>query len=284
MTAPDVNPSLGLDDLRLPAVSTCTIDAGHLARVAATVDAAVPGTGSPLPVPWHWAWFTPTTPTRGLGADGHPVVTGPLVARYPRRMWAAGRIAVEEPLTIGEPATRHSRVAGARTTTGRSGELLVVELEHIYEQAGRPRLVEQQTLIYRSAASTSTSSPSASPPAPAVAVGAWQERRVIDPTLLFRFSAVTFNAHRIHYDEPYAREVEEYPGLVVHAPLSAWLLIEAGRRHAGGALRSVAFTVSAPLFAGHDVTLAGQVDGDRMSSWITDHDGRRTTEMTTELS
>src|SRR3954471_19125531 len=124
-----------LDDLGLPARSLAVLDAAHVERIAATLDSpSAAGPGDPLPALWHWAFFTPTTPTAGLGADGHPVLTSAALAPFPRRMWGAGRVEWEHALRVGEPAERTSAVRSAREVTGGSGALLIVSLEHEYHQ------------------------------------------------------------------------------------------------------------------------------------------------------
>jgi 3-methylfumaryl-CoA hydratase len=243
---------LTLDDLGVPARSTAVLDAAHVARVAATLDADVPVGGEVLPSLWHWAFFTPTTATAGLGPDGHPRLGSPAMAPFPRRMWGAGTVTWGGDLRIGTSAERVSTLRSARTTTGASGALLLVVVEHEYHQDGEPRLREQQTLVYRD--------PPADPvplPADAAAVtaadateGGWSSTRRPEPPLLFRFSAITFNTHRIHYDLPYARDDEGYPGLVVHGPLTAMTAAALVERSTGRRLASFSFKATAPMFAG----------------------------------
>ena len=140
---------LTLDDLGVPARATAVLDEAHVARIAATLDADQPTAGDALPSLWHWAFFTPTTPTLGLGADGHPRLASPAMAPFPRRMWGAGRLEWDDDLRVGGMAERVSRVRSARTTTGASGTLLLVGLDHEYHQDGRRCIREEQTLVYR---------------------------------------------------------------------------------------------------------------------------------------
>src|SRR5690606_6940047 len=152
---------------------------------------------------WHWVYFTPGTPTAGLGPDGHPrLPEGAPTARFPRRMWAGGRVSSVAPLVVGRPAERRSSVLRTKETSGRSGDLLVVTLEHRYRQGGADAVVEEQDLVYRTAGPP-VPLPAGEEPVPAPA-GGWSRRRVVEPPMLFRFSALTFNSHRIHYDQPYA--------------------------------------------------------------------------------
>jgi hydroxyacyl-ACP dehydratase HTD2-like protein with hotdog domain len=243
-----------LDDLGVPERSTAVLDAAHVARVAATLDADGPADGDALPSLWHWAFFTPTTPTLGLGPDGHPRLTSPAMAPFPRRMWGAGRLEWERDLRVGATAERVSTVRSARTTTGASGTLLLVVVGHEYHQDGATCVREQQTLVYRD------------PPADPVLLpidaevadhgGAWSTPRRPEATLLFRFSAITFNSHRIHYDLPYARDVEGYPGLVVQGPLTAMTVAGFVERTTGRRLAAYEFKATAPMFADLRSTIA----------------------------
>ncbi len=243
-----------LDDLGVPARSSALLDAAHVARIAATLDADAPGDGDVLPALWHWAFFTPTTPSAGLGADGHPHLASPAMAPFPRRMWGAGRLQWDHDLRVGATAERVSTVRSARTTTGASGALLLVVVDHEYHQDGVRCVGEQQTLVYRDPPADPVPLPvDASPAEPAV--GAWSMPRRPESTLLFRFSAITFNTHRIHYDLPYARDVEGYPGLVVQGPLTAMTVAAFVERSTGRRLASYEFKATAPMFAGLRATV-----------------------------
>lgn len=247
--------SVSLSDLGVPERSTATFDAAHVTRVAATLDADAPPHGAALPSLWHWAFFTPTTPTAGLGPDGHPRLASPAMAPFPRRMWGAGRVEWESDLRVGATAERVSAVRSARTTAGASGTLLLVVVDHEYHQDGVRCVREQQTLVYRD--------PPADPvPLPADAAvieapdGALTTQHQPAPTLLFRFSAITFNTHRIHYDLPYARDVEGYPDLVVQGPLTAMTVAGLVERSTGRRLATYEFKATAPMFAGLRSTIA----------------------------
>ncbi|MET0457891.1 MAG: acyl-CoA dehydrogenase [Ilumatobacteraceae bacterium] len=251
------------DDLTLAdggfdaAETTVGLSVEHLARLALMLDLPPLGAGDPLPLLWHWCCFTPTAPTAELGPDGHPRPSEALRA-YPRRMWGAGKVEVVEPLVAGEPATRRSAVAGVKRVDGQSGALLIATVEHTYAQLDADRLREEQTIIYRSpGAPVPLPEGRTSPPPEAEG---W--RRVVEPDtrLMFRYSAVTFNTHRIHYDLPYARDVEGYPALVFQGPLSALLIAAGAAADAGRPLSSFAFRATAPLFAGLPFTITGRLD------------------------
>ena len=204
--------------------------------------------GDALPPLWHWFYFLPREPHSGLGTDGHPRKGGFLPpVDLPRRMFAGARLTFREPVTIGQPATREGEVVKVQEKHGGSGRLAFVTVQYRIVQDGRTCIEEEQDIVYRE--------PGASVPAP-VPLDAWPEApagawtRVVtpDPRLLFRFSALTFNAHRIHYDRPYAMAEEGYPGLVVHGPLTAVLLVDLVRRHADQPVTGFSFRGRAPLF------------------------------------
>lgn len=260
--------SLAPADLGVAASTSSALAVEHTRRIAATLDDARPfGSGDALPPLWHWAFFTPEVPTSTLGADGHPRLPadGP-TADLPRRMWAGGSVRWERPLRIGEPAERQTQVGSVEEKTGRSGRLLIVQLRHTYRQDGAICIDETQDLVYREP--PSAASPAAAPAAEPADAPSIQAARVVrhdvrEP-LLLRYSAVTFNAHRIHYDRPYATEVEGYAGLVVHGPLLATLLTAAAADHAGDAsLASISYRGVAPATAPGTVTIAiDAADGD----------------------
>lgn len=230
-----------------PATEQITSDAmatGAALQLASLLDRAThPSTGDALPILWHWAYFLPTIRQCDIGPDGHPRRTDDYVDRFPRRMAAGGSIDVLAPLRLGTPATRRSRIDDVVEKTGRTGPLMLVRWTHHIEQDQQLRVTEQQTVIYRAAA-TGTRTPALTPK-PAGAAGP-ARRAVFDPVLLFRFSAATGNPHRIHYDRPYARR-EGYPGLVVHGPLVALLLAEAAQGTVG-ALSRFEYRALAPVF------------------------------------
>ena len=263
---------LTLADLGFDEVATSPLTAEQTGIIAAALDAPGPyGDGDRLPLLWHWAHFTPRTPTAAIGADGHPPTPAHIHDRYPRRMWASGSIEAPGRLAIGEPAERHSTIAERKESDGRSGPLLIVTVEHTYRQAGAEPLVERQTLVYR------TPGPPVPVPegdhVPTPGPGQWIERRCPSPVELFRFSAITFNSHRIHYDAAYARNEEGYPGLVVHGPLTAITAATSMERNAQRALRSFRFRAVAPLFVGLTSHIVGGIEGDDVAMEVVRNDG-----------
>jgi itaconyl-CoA hydratase/mesaconyl-C4 CoA hydratase len=191
-------------------------------RIAATFGEAAPADGEPLPLLWQWCFFQAPVPEAQLGADGHPLRGGFLPAADDRnRMWAGGRLEFIEPLRVGATAERLSTLLHIEEKHGRSGALLFVTVRHDYSQNGQLCLREEQDIVYREPNPPKL----ASDQAPATAQ--WSETITPTPTLLFRYSAVTFNGHRIHYDHPYVTATEGYAGLVVHGPMIATLLLRA---------------------------------------------------------
>ena len=203
--------------------------------------------GSPLPPLWHWFFFLPRAPQSKLGHDGHPERGGFMPPiELPRRMFAGARMRFHRPLVIGRPARREATIRKVAEKEGASGKLAFVTVGYAIQQDGRLCIEEQQDIVYRE-----PGRPVPPPEAvelPPVPEGAWSRVVEADPRLLFRFSALTFNAHRIHYDRRYAVEEEGYPGLVVHGPLTALLLMELVRNHAGRPVVGFEFRGRAPLF------------------------------------
>lgn len=238
-------------------------------------DAAPPATVPPL---GHWLYFLPDASQSAIGDDGHPRRDeGGLLppVPLPRRMWAGGRVEFLAPIAVGAALTRVTTIAAIRAKRGASGDLLFVTLQHDIAADGVPAIREEQDLVYRAAATASTA-PSTPPPAEPEPTDAIR-RVTADPVLLFRYSALTFNAHRIHYDRDYARDVEGYAGLVVHGPLIATLLIDHARREIPAlAPRHFSFRAEAPLIDGapFDLCLAREGRGARL--WARDAAGRTT--------
>jgi 3-methylfumaryl-CoA hydratase len=218
--------------------------------------------GMPLPACWHWIFFRPTAPQSELGGDGHTRRGAFLPpVDLPRRMWVGGRIRFLAPLPIGSGAVRRSTITSISSKTGRSGELVFVTIRHDIGTPERVAIEEEQDLVFRG-----LPSPGEAPrPEPAPAPPDWIERVPTDPVLLFRFSALTYNSHRIHYDHPYVTGVEGYPGLVVHGPLTALLLMDAAARHreaAAGRVVGYQYRAVSPLYVGEEMTLAGTAYAD----------------------
>lgn len=247
-----------------PDVTGEVITEAPAAALAAVLDVpeTAPGAGEPLPPLWHWLYFLDAPPQRELGADGHPA-HGRFLPPVPdrTRMFAGGRLRVEHPLVVGRPAERRSELADVAVKQGRSGELAFVTVRHEVWQQGRTCLVEEQDLVYRSGRGPRAARTASDPP-PEIPSRGWELTLDPDPVLLFRFSALTGNAHRIHYDEPYARDVEGYPGLVVHGPLLAVAMLETVRRHAPQRrVHSLSYRLRAPAFAGERLRIDAEPTG-----------------------
>jgi len=203
--------------------------------------------GGPLPPLWHWFYFLPRAPQSRLSTDGHPQRGGFMPPiELPRRMFAGGRLRFLEPLVIGKPATRSAVIRDVSQKDGKTGKLAFVTVGYTLSQDGHLCIEEEQDIVYREPG-TPVSAPQPHEFAP-VPDGSWTRLIKPDPTLLFRFSALTFNAHRIHYDRDYATSVEGYPGLVVHGPLTAMLLMELVRMNARRPVTTYSFRGQAPLF------------------------------------
>ena len=239
-------------------------------RIAATLGQDAPRPGAPLPELWHWAYFQEPFAAAGLGADGHPAGGGFLPpAERRQRMWAGGRLEFIHPLLVGEDAFRTSTVTSVQEKTGRTGSLLFVTVQHDYQQGGRLAVREEQDLVYRQPAPPRASDLD---PRPALA---WSETVAPTPTLLFRYSAVTFNGHRIHYDWPYATQQEGYAGLVVHGPLIATLLVAAfARANPGLRPTRLSYRGIRPLIAPTPFVVGGSLaDEGTAQLWAGNDDG-----------
>jgi 3-methylfumaryl-CoA hydratase len=238
------------------------ITAGPVRALSNVLDQpAAAGVGDPLPPLWHWLYFLDWPPQAGLGADGHPVA-GHFLPPIPdrRRMFAGGRLRVHRPLIVGEPAEQVSTLASAVVKEGRTGSMAFVTVRGEYHHSGQTCLVEELDYVYRSGEDVRRVFTAASPSVPS-SDARWQLVPEVSPSLLFRFSALTANAHRIHYDVPYARETEGYPGLVVHGPLLVLLLLELVRRNDSRSVAEVGFRLRRPVFAGDGVLAHGGPDG-----------------------
>jgi itaconyl-CoA hydratase/mesaconyl-C4 CoA hydratase len=224
-------------------------------RIAATLGTQTPASGEPLPPLWQWAFFQEPLPEVGLGTDGHPARGGFLPPADNRnRMWAGGRFEFFAPLRVGSEATCVSTIAQVEEKIGKTGALLFVTVRHDYLQDGSLAVREEQDIVYREPSPPKTRSDEAVPP------GDWRE--VIEPTstLLFRYSAVTFNGHRIHYDWPYVTETEGYAGLVVHGPLIATLVLGAFcRANPSVRLRRFAYRGLRPLIVPDAFEVGGRI-------------------------
>lgn len=250
--------------------STDRITPQPMAALAATLDikAEVPPAGTEVPPLWHWLYFLEIYRQSELADDGHAKLGGFLPSiPLPRRMWAGSRVEFRRPLRVGEDYARSSRIADVQHKQGRTGELVFVSVRHEIASGGEIALTEEQDLVYRGNAKPDD--PPALPRlAPTEAV--WKRTVHPDDVLLFRYSALTFNSHRIHYDRRFATETEGYPGLVVHGPLIATLLLDLVRRNMPRAnVSRFEFRAVSPLFDTAPFTLCGkpESDGKSVSLW-----------------
>ncbi len=214
--------------------------------------------GDPLPLGWHWFYFKRPLRASSLGVDGHEH-RGTFMPKVdlPRRMWAGGVLRSRGPLVIGERAELRSVVTSVEEKWGKSGRLVFVTVGQTVLQGGRACVEEEQVIVYRGAevqspARSDEGGPDADPDA------VWSETFLPTAITLFRFSALTHNAHRIHFDHPYATEVEGYPDLLVHGPLTALLLLDAAGRHGPAPVTRFRYRAQAPLFVDRPITLAGR--------------------------
>ncbi|WP_083928530.1 transposase [Marinobacterium rhizophilum] len=231
------------------------ISFGNIQRIAATLSEVRPGWGSPLPPLWQWCFFQKNAPESELGIDGHPTRGGYLPTVENRnRMWAGGRIDFYTPLIIGTAATRVTTIKNAQEKVGKAGNLLFVTVEHKYIQDDIVAIREEQDIVYRDPTPLTLKCSAPIPDAD------WVEEIKPTSTLLFRYSAITFNSHRIHYDWPYATECEGYPGLVVHAPLIATLTLRAFcRANPEAKLKHFSYRSICPLFSPEPFKLGGTI-------------------------
>ncbi len=216
--------------------------------------------GDPLPELWHWLYFLPLVARAEIGPDGHPKRGGflPPVA-LERRMWASGQLTFHQDLRIGEVITKTSEILKVAEKEGKAGGMVFVTVRHTIGSASGIAIEEQQDIVYLPMPKQFV--PAAPNPVPEDLE--WQEAYPVDPVLLFRFSALTFNAHRIHYDINYASEVEKYPGLVVHGPLQAVLLLESAKRNNPDRRpASYRFRALRPLFDFDRVSVCGRPNSD----------------------
>jgi 3-methylfumaryl-CoA hydratase len=246
-----------------------------LKAMAATLDRhdPAPQTGDGVAPCWQWLYFLPLHPHGEIGVDGHPRRGGFLPpVPLPRRMWAGSRLDFRHALTAGDAVVRTSRIADVSAKQGRSGSLVFVRVRHEISDAQGIAIAEDQDIVYRDM--PRAGEPSV--PAKAARTDEQFSRRIIpDPVLLFRYSALTFNGHRIHYDRPYATGEEGYPGLVVHGPLIATLLIDQLRReHPGARVTSFEFKATSPLFDTAHFDICGRLDGGVSTLWARGPEGQ----------
>jgi 3-methylfumaryl-CoA hydratase len=249
--------------------STAQLHAEPANRMAVTLDREPRyREGDTLPPAWHWLYFHDLVRASELGHDGHPrlgVVLPPVP--LPRRMWAGGSFVFHAPLHLGATVTRTSTISAISPKEGRAGPMYFVTVAHHYAAEGEHCLVEEQTLVYRELSREPPPAPTAAPTRADVT-----QRYTLDSTALFRYSALTFNGHRIHYDADYARSVEGYPGLVVHGPLIATLLLDLYARQ-GRPLKHFSYKARSPLCLPGGLTVSARASGGGAALWASDDAG-----------
>ena len=262
------------------------ITAMPIAALSATLDRddPPPAPGTEVPPLWHWIYFTPLAKASEIGPDGHAKRGGflPPVA-LPRRMWAGGRLEFADPLRVGDEARRVSRIADVSGKSGRSGSLVFVTVRHEIFSARGLAIGEEHDIVYREEPAPDAPKP---PPQAAPVDAEFAREIVPDPVLLFRYSALTFNGHRIHYDRSYVTEVEGYPGLIVHGPLIATLLLDLLRRERPESrVRRFEFKAMRPIFDIHRFSVCGRHDSpQRVALWARDHEGALAMQATAEIA
>ena len=238
-------------------------------RATLFLDIGTPKAGDAAPFTVHWCLAQPVYPMSMLGPDGHPTRGGFLPpVPLPRRMWAGGEIEFVEPLRVGDEAKRSSRIADVTLKTGSTGTLCFVSVEHTITTSRGVAIRERQDIVYRDMpgggqAAAPTKAPA--PPAP----GKHRQSHLADAVLLFRYSALTFNGHRIHYDRDYVTKVEGYPGLIFHGPMQAALLVEfAAHLHGGIAPKKFSYRGVQPLFEGGEFSVNANETASGLDVWV----------------
>lgn len=248
---------------------TDRLDPTLVERVTATLGGPALGHNDALPPLWHWAFFQNPVGMSGIGRDGHPERGGFLpVAENRNRMWAGGRIDFVRPLRVGVNASRTSTVTAVKEKTGRTGSLMFVTVKHEYRQDGAVVISEEQDIVYREPSPPKLTGSEAPPES--------QWRNPVSPSveLLFRYSAVTFNTHRIHYDHPYVTQEEGYPGLVVHGPMIATHMVGAFvQANPDRRLTHLAYRGLRPLIAPTPFEVAGRIDEPGQARLWAEQDG-----------
>ncbi|WP_234683581.1 FAS1-like dehydratase domain-containing protein [Bradyrhizobium monzae] len=234
-----------------------------------------PKTGDAAPFTVHWCLAQPVFPMSMLGPDGHPTRGGFLPpVPLPRRMWAGGEIEFLQPLRVGDESTRTSRIADVQVKSGSTGTLCFVSVEHSISSPRGVAIRERQDIVYREMTTSAPASAKTPPPPPKPQ---HRETHVSDPVLLFRYSALTFNGHRIHYDRDYVTKVEGYPGLIFHGPLQAALIIEmAAKLRSGKPPKKFTYRGLQPLFEGSEFSINANETAEGMELWTANAEGQPT--------
>jgi 3-methylfumaryl-CoA hydratase len=238
------------------------------------MDIGAPKPGDAAPWTAHWCLEQPVYPMSQLGPDGHPTRGGFLPpVPLPRRMWAGGELEFFEPLRVGDEMTRSSRISDVTMKSGSTGALCFVSVEHQITTPRGTAIRERQDIVYRDMSSPQAAAKAASPPAAAK----HRESHMADPVLLFRYSALTFNGHRIHYDREYVTKIEGYPGLIFHGPMQAAFIVElAAKLHSGTAPKKLSYRGLQPLFEGSEFSVNANDTSTGMELWIANSAGQPT--------
>jgi len=243
-------------------------------RATLDLDPGNPGPGDPAPPAIHWCLAAPTAPMHLVGVDGHPVRGGFLPpVPLPRRMWAGGRLDIQSTLQVGDRVTRRSTIRDVILKEGRTGALCFVTVEHAIATQRGDAILERQDIVYREIQPTAAPLAATKPGRAAQ----WSRSYEATPVLLFRYSALTFNSHRIHYDRTYSVESELYRGLVVHGPLQATLLLALASEIGGRAPARFDFRGITPLFDGATFSANAAESGNDLDLWILNSMGGETT-------
>jgi 3-methylfumaryl-CoA hydratase len=243
-------------------------------RATLFMEIGTPKPGDAAPFTTHWCLAQPVYPMSELGPDGHPTRGGFLPpVPLPRRMWAGGELQFFDPLRVGDEVTRSSRISDVAMKTGSTGVLCFVSVEHVVTTSRGTAIRERQDIVYRDILTVAAPSKPAPPPP----IAKHRESHMADPVLLFRYSALTFNGHRIHYDRDYVTKVEGYPGLIFHGPMQAAFIVElAAKLHGGTAPKKFVYRGAQPLFEGSEFSVNANDTGDGMELWTANSAGQPT--------
>ncbi len=254
--------------------ATDVILAEQAVKLAATLDCVPPplSQGDPLPPGWHWIYFHEVTPLSGIGRDGHQALGEFLPpVDLPRRMWAAGDIEIATPLHVGERVEKVSTIEAIQEKQGRSGKLVFVRVGHQYTGDMGASMREVHQIVYREAPAPDAPTP---PPQMPLHAAEWSRQMTAGPVQLFRYSALTFNSHRIHYDVDFCRNEEGYDGLIIHGPLTATMLMEVARElEPARPLKSFSFRAVSPLTHVHPFSLHARHIDAGLELWACNHRG-----------
>jgi 3-methylfumaryl-CoA hydratase len=260
------------------ASDTVTAQLVKALRATLFLDIGSPKVGDLAPLTTHWCLAQPVVAANELGPDGHPARGGFLPpVPLPRRMWAGGLLELFDTLRVGDEITRASRITDVTTKTGSTGVLCFVAVEHVISTTRGMAIRERHDIVYRDVTSASDAK---AQPVSAAPAAQHSEAHIADPVLLFRYSALTFNGHRIHYDRDYVTKIEGYPGLIVHGPLQAALMVEFAAKLRGKMPKAFSYRGVQPLFDGAAFSVNANDGSGDMSLWIANASGAPTMKAT----